>query len=1688
MKTLLGLTFSFVFLFGSANVWGQLTQAKLPPPTPYAITVQDANSRVWQRTDYAMSPSGGVVTNTHSYTEICSGLNHLVSGKWLESNDRIDILPNGTAVATNGQFSATFPGNIYPGQIEVVTPDGQHLKSRPLALAYFDGTNTVVIAELTNSIGVVVGNDQVVYPNSFSGLKVDVQYYYSKSGFEQNIVLKEQPPTPESLGISPDTARLQIFTEFFSPPQPTLQSTVLPAQAGLSLTDQSLNFGAMQMIQGRAFLMGQSAQDTGALVSKHWVQVNGRQFLVEEVPVDAILEGLAALPLSAMNSTSGENFHTASRHSILPPQRPANTNFPAKMMLAKVDFPKQGFVLDYQTVIGSSSNFTWLGDTTYYVSGQFNSYGTNTFEGGTVIKYATNGSINISPGPPGITACIKWKGDAYRPVIFTAIDDNSVGEVPSFSNGNPTNNYYGYPMLYLMGLTPAPTLTGLRMSYANTALYFNGCSLNIYGAQLVNCKYPISGVGVNMNLYNALFVNSRTNCFFNAGMVINAQNVTFNGGSCLLANPGSASGNSLTLSNCIFANITNLSYGYAVPSGSYNGFYSTPTFGTVQYSSAVYPFQSVGAGNNYLTNGSPFRNVGSTNIDPALLGNLKQKTTYSPVLLSHVTNSISTTLSPQAQRDTDTPDLGYHYDPLDYLTDICAFTNNVLLIISNGTAIANYNTAGISLLDGSSIASIGTALNPNWLVRYQSVQEQPVALDGTPSGGWPVNPYHVANPAPSGTYRFTKFACPAGGGYHIYHYQSYWSYSNLLVQDCEFWGGANYFGGNTNTVATLKNNLFWRSTFNGLNATLNSLSLSNNLFWGISTAITIQQPPGSVWYAFNNAFDTCLISPLVARATCTNGYNAYINSTNRLNPNSAFDIVTNTMVYQNGPLGTFYQPANSPLINKGSTNAGLVGLYHYTVTTNLVSGLQIKETNSIVDIGYHYVATDASGNPLANLWLGIPDYLADTNGELVAWELKYFGHIGVDPNGDYDGDGTNNLTEYRNGIDPNKISFSFSFANQYVSNNIVGGVITILGGVPSSIAVLVDSTAFATATWTAYTSSNITVTLGSTQGAHDVWVGLRGLPATAQQTWQETALVLDTKVPSITITNPANNVTFNSSRVNVSGNFAAGALKQITVNGVPAFVHGTNFNAVNVPLDAGNNVIVATLETLAGATNVSSINIITTTNLDGSLNNPVQLQATPVAGFSPLVVAFQVPNNFPGTLQQVVYDFNGDDVADFFTNNLAAITHSYTTNGEYFPFVTLKTTVGAFSSVGGWNAVALDDNNAPVRINVQAPPTVTSFASVTDPVDLKWSGNQLYVLSRGTATLTEFATNGTIIRSFSGVGSNPSGMDVDAAGNVYVAVTGNHQVWKYKPAGTSFTVDATFGTGGFIGNSDGSPGTGVGQFYGPFDVAVSPDGGTLSVSDSGNNQIQQFDSLGHYLNAFGSAGSATGQFNTPKGLTFDSGGTLYIVDSGNSRIVMAQGSTVTGTTGTYGTALGQFSGPVNLSIGTRGVYVADTGNNRIQKFDMPSHGLFTITPASIRYAFSTNFSQPYSVAAVNDLTNDLFYVADTGNNRVVLCRVPNNDANDIMTVWNRMIGYVNAKDFNGAATCFSVVSADNYLPALLYLDDDAVSDVNLIGPLTPVFIRDDSAQYYFEQTIAGQFLLFPVDFSKENGWWKIMQY
>lgn len=2078
-----------------------------PLPISYVIGQQGANSRVWQKVVRSVDTQGNTVYQTNqAYVELATGLDHLVNGQWAASKEEIDISPDGSsAAATNGQHQVYFPGNVYNGMIKLVTPDGKVLQSQPIGLSYSDGSNSVLLAVVTNSTGAILpSGDQVIYTKAFAGLNADLLYIYTKAGMEQDVVLHEQPPDPSSLGLDPTRTRLQVLTEFIASPQPNVTATTVPTDAG-NLEDDNLGFGAMQMGRGKAFLIGGNSPSAG--VEKRWLTLNRRQFLIEEVPIVSIADAIDTLPPFVAGRNGSPGRPRPGEFCELPPPRLVHAT-PKTRFLAQAAPLNRGLVLDYVT-ISSQVNCTFRGDTTYYISGAVSLTGTNTFEGGTVIKYTNGASLTLTVSSTPLV--INWLGSTYRPVVFTAKDDNSVGEGISGSTGKPTN-YYAKTALTLIAPSVTPTISNFRIAYATQALALIGTSPSLYNGQFVDCQNGITTSGSSSGVRNMLFANVLTNFSNLQGGTLQAQNVTFSGSLYLETAPSFGSGANFT--NCIFANITNLTNNASMDfGGTHNGFCNCPEFGSGAVTNLFYPFQAVGGGNYYLTNGCNFINAGTSNIDPTLLVDLRQKTTYPPSIYSNQTISLSSTLSPQAERDTDTLDLGYHYDPIDYIVDYFAITN-AALILTNGVVVASYNETGVWLLDGSVMVSIGTPLQPNWLVRYQSVQEQPVALGINgygPGGGIDVSPYYN-NVMPIGQFRFTKFACPAGGGDHLYDSANS-SYSTLAVQDCEFWGGTNYFSGTNGSTTTLKNSLFARSA---INASGNGfLSFSNNLAWG-AASVQLNPSGSSVWNAYNNDFDSSTISS----TNLTNGYNAYLNCNGRLYPTNANDIVSsNSVAYQTGPLGTFYQPTNSSLIHQGSTTADQAGLHDYTVTTN-----EIIEGTNIVSLGYHYVALDTNGTPFDTYWIGIPDYLADANGSLEAWLLKYFGYLGVDPYADYDSDGTDNLQEYLNGTDPNKISFFFSVPIQYVTTNIINGFITIWGGVPSYYAVIVDNTNFSAAAWTNYTSSEISINLGTNWGPHDVWVGLRGLPPDAQQTWQkdqlfvarpmvkagwshnvalnpdgtvwawgagdngelgnfqwigstnpvqvvglsnivaiavedessftlaldsggavwswganrygqlgrndrlfadensaapvpglsnieaiavgyahsialrndgtvwawgddphgelgdgtnvyrdypepvpgltnvvqiasgagfsfavcsngtvwgwgynadgelgigntgnqsvpvqvtalsnivalsggfdhslavrtdgtllawgygrngqlgngastnsltavtvsglsnittiacgedhclalnrngslytwgadgvgqlgdgsqndtnfpslvtsvsniiaiaggaETSLAyttsgkiyewgeelwgsetdylqpreidlpevpvndasnitaffqnpfvntnvvpasvsggpavsmailvnstdfaaaqwfpfsenplvhlgttdgtyqvwfgfqgfngtdywsmatvtLDRTPPTVAITAPANNASFNLSSINVQGNFSDANFKQLTVNGVLAFTNGANFNALNVPLNAGVNVITAVAEDLAGNLGSNSVTVIGLTNSDGTMNDPIQLQATPTVGFTPLTVTFQIiSNSAPGTFVQALYDFNGDGITDLATNNLSPLAYTYRTNGEYFPVVTIQTTTGTFSSSGGWNST--DANR--LRIVVQHQATQISSFSVTDPVDVKWvPPTNLYVLSGSTATITEYDTNGNTIRSLSSLGSNPSGFDLDTNGNVYVAVTGSNQVWKFNPTTSSFATDTNFGFGGFIGATNGTTGTTNGQFNSPFDVAVSPDGGTISISDSGNDRIQQFDTKGNFVNSFGTNGADIGQFNSPKGLSYDSSGTLYVVDNGNSRIVLVLGSSIERVTGTNGTAFGQFSNLVNIAFGEHGAYLADTGNNRIQSFSLPAvHSLFSADSSAIRFVVSTNFNQPAAVAAMDDdLTTEKFWVADTANNLVRLFAIaPEN----VMTSWTNMTVHISSGDIEGALANFSVASVDDYRDLFLATGiSSTISTISQIGALSPVYIDDDRAEYYFTQTINGQVIGFPVEFVKENGVWKILEF
>ena len=215
--------------------------------TGYTVTARGPDWKELQKTS--------VVSGTNrvsKYIELATGLNYTnASGQLVESKEQITLLPTGGAAATQGRHKVYFPGNIYSGVLEVVTPDGRHLKSRPLGVSYDDGSNTVFIATLKSAAGYLTSSNTVTYRDAFTGFKADLVCTYRRGGFECDLVFRQQPPAPGDYGKDPNGSTLQMVTEFFN----TADPVQIPAgyDDTFGLQDVTLKFGKLTMTRGKAF-------------------------------------------------------------------------------------------------------------------------------------------------------------------------------------------------------------------------------------------------------------------------------------------------------------------------------------------------------------------------------------------------------------------------------------------------------------------------------------------------------------------------------------------------------------------------------------------------------------------------------------------------------------------------------------------------------------------------------------------------------------------------------------------------------------------------------------------------------------------------------------------------------------------------------------------------------------------------------------------------------------------------------------------------------------------------------------------------------------------------------------------------------------------------------------------------------------------------------------------------------------------------------------------------------------------------------------------------------------------------------------------------------------------------------------------------------------------------------------------
>jgi sugar lactone lactonase YvrE len=262
------------------------------------------------------------------------------------------------------------------------------------------------------------------------------------------------------------------------------------------------------------------------------------------------------------------------------------------------------------------------------------------------------------------------------------------------------------------------------------------------------------------------------------------------------------------------------------------------------------------------------------------------------------------------------------------------------------------------------------------------------------------------------------------------------------------------------------------------------------------------------------------------------------------------------------------------------------------------------------------------------------------------------------------------------------------------------------------------------------------------------------------------------------------------------------------------------------------------------------------------------------------------------------------------------------------------------------------------------------------------SGN-IFVTDTGNSRIQKFDSSGNFLMQIGQYGNAdgtfqaPRSVGVDSSGNIYVADSNNYRVQKFDSSG-NFVLKF------------GSYGSGDGQFASHNGIAVDSSG-DVYVSDTNNSRIQKFDSSGNFILKFQNTGGTAEQLLNPLGITVSTEGFVYVVDSQNQRIVKfdSVGNYISQIGGEYSSNVGEFAYPKDVAVDSSGnVFVADTNNHRIQKFDSSGNYLTQISDTYINsYGQEQTRSgngdgQFYNPTGVGVDSSGNVFVADTENNRI----------------------------------------------------------------------------------------------------------
>lgn len=198
-------------------------------------------------------------------------------------------------------------------------------------------------------------------------------------------------------------------------------------------------------------------------------------------------------------------------------------------------------------------------------------------------------------------------------------------------------------------------------------------------------------------------------------------------------------------------------------------------------------------------------------------------------------------------------------------------------------------------------------------------------------------------------------------------------------------------------------------------------------------------------------------------------------------------------------------------------------------------------------------------------------------------------------------------------------------------------------------------------------SYNTTYTVTVKSGNNGV-KDLAGNSLTEDYTW---SFITESGL-EINITEPQDGETINKAYAMVKGTIKTATNDiGIKVNGIIAEINGEDWAASDIPLTSGDNTITAEAVDANGNTAQEDIAIHTDT-----AEQPITISVTPKSGIAPLSTTFGIGTEISGTITTYRIDFDGDGATDLEQATDEDITHTYDTQGMYYPTVVIEDSIG----------------------------------------------------------------------------------------------------------------------------------------------------------------------------------------------------------------------------------------------------------------------------------------------------------------------------------------------------------------------------------------------------------------------------